>query len=86
MWALSPLFRPLTVLLDSYVEKISASVREQTWREWFDSLSHQVDAAKAIVATLVGAATVVFGWFGISLTRRKTKAATKSTRSRKPKA
>jgi hypothetical protein len=69
--------------IDSYVQKITVSVREQTWGEWLESLGHEVDAVKATVVTLVGAATVVFGWFGISRPRQKAKAAAKSTRRRK---
>jgi len=69
--------------IDSYVQKITVSVREQTWREWLESLGHEVDAVKAILAALVGAGTVVFGWFGFSFARQKGKVATKSGRRRK---
>jgi len=69
--------------VESYVQKITVSVRAQTWGEWLESLGHEVDAVKAIVVTMVGAATVVFGWFGISFARGKGKVATKSTRRRK---
>jgi hypothetical protein len=69
--------------VESYVQKITVSVREQTWGEWLESLSHEVDAIKAILAALVGAATVVFGWFGISFARQKGKVAAKSGRRRK---
>jgi len=69
--------------VESYVQKITVSVRAQTWGEWLESLGHEVDAVKAIVVTLVGAATVVFGWFGISFARGKGKVVTESTRRRK---
>lgn len=64
--------------VESYVQKITESVRPQTWGEWLESLSHEIDAAKAIIAALVGAATVAFSWFGISFA--KGKVATKSGR------
>jgi hypothetical protein len=57
--------------IDSYDQKITVSVREQTWREWLDSLSHEVDTAKTILLALGGAVMAVLSWFGISLARRK---------------
>jgi hypothetical protein len=47
------------------------SVRELSWGEWLQSLSHEIDAAKAIVVTLGTAATAALGWFGASLSRRR---------------
>jgi len=67
--------------VDSYVQKITVSVREQTWPEWFDSLRHGVDTVKAIVLALSAAAAGLLSWFGIS--RRKRKRAAKSTSKRK---
>jgi hypothetical protein len=69
--------------VDSYVQKITVSVRERTWGEWLESFGHEVDAMKAIVVTLVGAATVVFGWFGISFARQKGKVTAKFGHRRK---
>lgn len=69
--------------IDSYVQKITVSVREQTWSEWLESLGHEIDAVKAILGALVAAATVVFGWFGISFARQKRKEAAKPVRKRK---
>ena len=69
--------------IDSYHQTITVSVREQTWGEWLESIGHEVDAVKAILGTLAAAATIVFGWLGISFARRKGKVATKFGRRRK---
>jgi hypothetical protein len=57
--------------VDSYTQKISVNVREQTWGEWFEALSKEFDAVKTIVVGLVGAATGVAGWFAYLAARRK---------------
>ena len=57
--------------VDSYVQKIMVSVRPLTWSERLESFSKEFDAVKAIIVTLFGVATVVGGWLGISLVRRK---------------
>jgi hypothetical protein len=69
--------------VDSYTQKISVTVREQTWGEWVEAFSHEIDAAKAIAVTIGGIATAALGWLGISLNRRKQKVSTASTRRRK---
>ncbi len=70
--------------IDSYHQTITVSVREPTWGEWLESLSHEIDAVKAILGTLAAAVVAVRGWFGISLTRQKgTVAAAKSGWRRK---
>ena len=66
--------------VNSYSQTISVSVREQTWGEWLESLSHGIDTVKAIAVTLGGLAAAVLGWFGISLTRRQS-----AISARKPK-
>ncbi len=53
------------------MQKIMVSVRPLTWSERLESFSKELDAVKAIVVALVGVATVVGGWLGISLVRRK---------------
>jgi hypothetical protein len=60
--------------VNSYVQKITVSVRELTLRERLESFSHEIDAVKAIVVTFGGIVVAVLGWFGVSMKRRKQKA------------
>jgi hypothetical protein len=60
--------------IDSYTQKIMVSVQPQSWGEWLESFGKEIDAVKAIVVTLVGVATVVLSWLGISLVRKKSPA------------
>jgi hypothetical protein len=57
--------------IDSYTQKISVSVREQTWGEWLDSVSHEVDAVKAIAVAVITATTAGVGWLSVLLSRRR---------------
>jgi hypothetical protein len=45
-----------------------------------ESLSHGIDAVKAIAVTLGGIATAVLGWFGILLSRQRKRGNTASAR------
>ena len=67
--------------IDSYTQKISVSVKGQTWNEWLKSVSEEIDAVKAIAIALGGAATAALGWLGISASRR-TRSSTKLRKSR----
>jgi len=67
--------------IDSYTQKISVSVKEQTWSEWLKSAHEGFDTVKAIVIAIGSVASVTLGWFGISLTRRSRRT---PTTKRKP--
>jgi hypothetical protein len=66
--------------IDSYSQKITVLVKEQTWSEWLQSLREEIDAVKAIAIALGGIATATLGWLGFSATRRS-RTATMSRKS-----
>jgi hypothetical protein len=68
----------------SYTHKISVSVREQTWREWLEGFSKEMGAFQAIFVALGAITTPILAWFGISLSRRRKRAASTTVSSRSP--
>jgi hypothetical protein len=67
----------------SYVERIDVSVRARTWSERLKSLSEELDAVKAILVTIGGIGAAAVGWFGVSLTRRRTQMRATRRRSKR---
>lgn len=57
--------------VDSFLQKISVSVRPLSWGEWFMSFAKEFDAAKGVAVDLFGFGTVALGWFGVSFSRRR---------------
>jgi hypothetical protein len=55
----------------SYAQKIAVSVRPQSWSDRLDTFAKEFDALKGLAVALFGLATLVLGWFGVSLVRRK---------------
>jgi len=49
----------------SYTQKISVSVREQTWGEWLDSLGHEIGTLQGIFVAFGAVATPALAWLGI---------------------
>jgi hypothetical protein len=80
---LSPSLGTARLRVDSYTQTIIVSVGEQTWREWFEALGHEIDIAKGIAVALVGMITAVSGWFGFLFYRRKKNVRTASKRKSK---
>jgi hypothetical protein len=44
--------------IDSYTQKISVSVKEQTWSEWLKFAHEEINTVKAIVIAIGSVATV----------------------------
>jgi hypothetical protein len=55
----------------SHVQKISVSVKAQTWSEWLKSLIAGLEALKALAIAIGGIGTAAIGWLGIRLTRNQ---------------
>jgi hypothetical protein len=49
----------------SFTQKISVSVREQTWGEWLDSLGHEIGTLQGIFVAFGAVATPALAWLGI---------------------
>jgi hypothetical protein len=62
--------KSVPVRVESFVQKISVSVRATSWSERLDAVSHELKTLNTIWLTLGGFGTAALAWFGLHWRRR----------------